>query len=116
MGPYPVQQNITRQVHHLSADEAQENPEVIIGMFSVNSIPAIILFDSGASHSFISQSFAAQNKFPCLILSKNMLVQSPGSLLRSNLVCRNLDININGVRFPTSLIVIESTKLDIIWG
>ena len=45
-----------------------------------------------------------------------MLVQSPGSLLRSNLVCRNLEIDINRVRFPTSLIVIESDKLDIILG
>nr|XP_045086385.1 uncharacterized protein LOC109766106 [Aegilops tauschii subsp. strangulata] len=31
MGPYPIQQNITGQVHHLSADEAQENPEFVIG-------------------------------------------------------------------------------------
>ena len=45
-----------------------------------------------------------------------MLVQSQGSLLRSNLVCRNLEIDIKGVKFPTSLIVIESDKLDIILG
>ena len=45
-----------------------------------------------------------------------MLVQSPGSLIRSNLVCRNLEININGVCFPTSLIIIESVKLDVILG
>ena len=43
----PNQQNITVHVHHLSVDEAQENPEVVIGMFSVNDIPAVILFDSG---------------------------------------------------------------------
>ena len=42
-------------------NEAQENAEVILGMFSVNNIPAMILFDSGASHSFISRSFVAQN-------------------------------------------------------
>ncbi|MCH1922302.1 hypothetical protein L9G15_23135, partial [Shewanella sp. A3A] len=34
----PTQQNITGHVHHLSADEAQENPKVVIGMFSVNNI------------------------------------------------------------------------------
>ena len=85
-------------------------------MFPVNNIPAIILFDSGVSHSSISRSFVAQNKFPCSILSKNMPIQSPGSLLRSNLVYHNLEIDIKGVRFPTSLIVIESAKLDIILG
>lgn len=45
-----------------------------------------------------------------------MLVQSPGSLLKSNLVCRNLEIDIKGVKFPTSLIIIYSDKLDIILG
>ena len=45
-----------------------------------------------------------------------MLVQTLGSLLKSNLVCRDLEININGVYFPTSLIIIESAKLDIILG
>ena len=67
---------IQGQIHHISADEAQEDPEVVIGMFPVNSIPAIILFDSGASHSFISRSFVAQNKFPWSILGKSMMVQS----------------------------------------
>ena len=111
MESQPSQQNFTGHVHHISADEAQEKPEVIIGMFSVNDIPAIILFDSGASHSFISRSFAAQNKFPCTLLGKNMLVQTPGSIIKSNLVCRDLEININGVYFPTSLIIIESEKV-----
>ena len=45
-----------------------------------------------------------------------MLVQTPGSLIKSNLVCRDLEININGVYFPASLILIESEKLDIILG
>ena len=44
------------------------------------------------------------------------MVQSPGSVLKSNLVCRNLEIDIKGVHFPTALIVIESAKLDVILG
>ena len=86
MEQYSTPDIIQEQVHHISADEAQEDPEVVIGMFLVNDIPAVILFDSGASHSFISRSFASQNNFSCSILGKHMLVQSPGSLLRSNLI------------------------------
>jgi len=33
---------------------------VTVGMFSINKHPAIILFDSGASHSFMSQAFASK--------------------------------------------------------
>jgi len=28
------------------------------GMFSINNHPVVVLFDSGSSHSFISQAFA----------------------------------------------------------
>ena len=116
MEPYSAPDMVQGQINHISANKAQEDPEVVIGMFLVNDIPAIILFDSGASHSFISWSFASQNNFHCSILGKHMLVQSPGSLLKSNLVGRNLEIDIKGVNFPTSLIIIDSNKLDIILG
>ena len=45
--PYSVPRAIQGQIHHISADEAQEDPKVVIGMFLVNSIHAVILFDSG---------------------------------------------------------------------
>jgi hypothetical protein len=34
------------------------------GIFSVYNQPALILFDSGASHSFISQKFSAKCELP----------------------------------------------------
>ena len=45
-----------------------------------------------------------------------MLVQTPGSIIQSNLVCRNLEVRINEISFPTSLILMESEKLDVILG
>jgi hypothetical protein len=42
------------KVNHVTVEAAQEAPEVVLGMFLVNSHPATVLFDSGASHSFIS--------------------------------------------------------------
>jgi hypothetical protein len=37
----------------MTSEEAQQAPDVVLGMFLVSSHPATILFDSGASHSFI---------------------------------------------------------------
>ena len=34
---------------------------VTTGMFLVNKHPIIVLFDSGASHSFMSQTFASKH-------------------------------------------------------
>ena len=42
----------------MHAEEAQEAPDVVIGMFYVNSVLARVLFDSGASHSFVIEEFA----------------------------------------------------------
>jgi hypothetical protein len=62
----------------VSVEAAQENPQVVLGMFLVNSIPASVLFDSGASHSFISAQFVAKHSVPMQHMKQNMLVTSPG--------------------------------------
>jgi len=41
-------------VNNVAKETVQEGPEIMMGTFSINSIPAIVLFDSGASHTFIS--------------------------------------------------------------
>ena len=41
-------------------EEVPMREVVTVGMFLVNKHPAIVLFDSGASHSFMSQAFASK--------------------------------------------------------
>jgi hypothetical protein len=63
---------------HVDAEVAQENPRVVLGMFLVNSTPTSVLFDSGASHSFITSQFVAQHNIPISPITRHMLVSSPG--------------------------------------
>jgi hypothetical protein len=65
---------------HVDAEVAQENPRVVLGMFLVNSTLASVLFDSGASHSFITSQFVAQHNIPISPMSRHMLVTSPGGI------------------------------------
>ncbi|KAK1664840.1 hypothetical protein QYE76_052999 [Lolium multiflorum] len=53
----PTTRTTGGRLYHMNAEEAQEAPDVVLGMFSVNSIPARVLFDSGASHSFVTEDF-----------------------------------------------------------
>jgi hypothetical protein len=62
---------------HVDAEVAQENPRVVLGMFLVNSTPALVLFDSGASHSFITSQFVAKHNIPISPMPRHMLVSSP---------------------------------------
>jgi hypothetical protein len=58
--PYPKKQQNQYQarVHHTTFDDIPEGEPVTAGMFSINNHPAVILFNSESSHSFISQAFA----------------------------------------------------------
>jgi hypothetical protein len=42
------------KVNHMTSDEAQQAQDVVLGMFLASSHPATVLFDSRASHSFIT--------------------------------------------------------------
>ena len=48
-------------MHYIVVEEVLVGEVVTVGMFLVNKHPAIVLFDSGASHSFMSQAFASRH-------------------------------------------------------
>ncbi len=48
----------------MAVEEAQEAPDVAIGMFLVNDTSAVVLFDSRASHSFISVAYIGKHNMP----------------------------------------------------
>jgi hypothetical protein len=54
----PARQNQARaRVIHVAVEDAQAALDVIVGMILVNDNNAIVLFDSGASHSFVAANF-----------------------------------------------------------
>jgi hypothetical protein len=54
----PARQNQARaHVNHVAVEDAQAALDVNIGMILVNDNGAIVLFDSGASHSFVAANF-----------------------------------------------------------
>jgi hypothetical protein len=82
------QQNFMHgKVNHMTNDEAQQALDIVLGMFRVSSHPATILFDSGASHSFISASFVAKHSMPIATMKHTMLVSSLGGEMRTKHIC-----------------------------
>jgi hypothetical protein len=85
-------------------------------MFFVSSHPTTVLFDSGASHSFISSSFVAKHHLPITIMKHTMLVSSLGGEMRTKHICPAGSITIRGVDFLANFIVLDSKGIDIILG
>jgi hypothetical protein len=54
------------------------------GIFSVFNQPDLIMFDSGASHSFISQKFSAKCQLPFYHTKGSFMIVTPGGKIATN--------------------------------
>jgi hypothetical protein len=98
----------------VTTKEAQQAQDVVLGMFLASSHPAKVLFDSGASHSFISSTFVTKHHLPISIMKHTMLVSSHGGEMRRKHISPVVSITIRGVDFLVNLIIIDSKGIDII--
>src|SRR4051812_12140033 len=104
------------QVNHINVEEIYEESDAVAGKFKLNSIPALVLFDTGASHSFISKAFVDTNGFPTENIGCPIKLSSPGGDMVVSLGCRDLVIEFGKHKFPVSLIILDSQGLDVILG
>jgi hypothetical protein len=65
-------------VNHVAVQEAQKAPDVVIGMFFSNDTSAVVLFDSEASHSFISAAYVEKHNLSMALLRCQLIVSSLG--------------------------------------
>jgi hypothetical protein len=104
------------RLNHVSAEEPEEATDVILGTFLINSVHAKVLFDSGASHSFVTEQFVEKGKLVPTMMSRTMLVQIPGSVKQTKKNCVGVPVDIHGVPFQADLIILGTKGLDVILG
>jgi hypothetical protein len=68
----------TGQIYYTQVATTLEGEPVMIGTFLVANHPAVILFDSGASHTFISKMFVEQHCIPYHESREGFIIHSPG--------------------------------------
>jgi hypothetical protein len=89
---------------------------MVIGTFSINDIFAVVLFDSEASHSFISTTYVKKHNLPIALLRCQMIVSSPGGDMPARQLCPKVNLKIRRVDFVTNFIVLELMGIDVILG
>jgi hypothetical protein len=97
-------------------EEIYDEPDAVYGTYQLNDFPALVLFDTGASHSFISRAFVDKHKLPTRTIDRPIKISSPGGELVAAFGCRDLTLGIGKHQFPAHLIVLESHGLDVILG
>jgi hypothetical protein len=98
----------------VTAEIVPEDADMVYGMFLINSIPALVLFDSGASHSFVTKSFVEKHDILNYLLKRKLLIRSPRGELRATHSCPQTKIEIRGISFLVELIILESSGINVI--
>ena len=103
-------------VNHVKVEEARRDPKIVMGTLLVNSDPTTVLFDLGASHSFISEAFARKQDLSFKNLYPPLVVSSLGSRWDTSMIAHNNHIEIGGLVFTASLMALKVTTIDVILG
>jgi hypothetical protein len=89
---------------------------MIVGMFPVDSHIAEVLFDTGATHSFITASWVEAHNLLVTTMSTPIQIDSAGGRIRADSFCLNVRVEIRGIAFPANLIVMGTQGIDVILG
>jgi hypothetical protein len=109
-GPTPR----TGRANHTTMEKIPTGEEVLAGMFFVNEHLIIILFDSGASHNYMSSTYAKKEKLSLVALGVPYVISTPGGQVDANRIVQNAPLELSGRIFSTNLIILSGQGIDAI--
>ena len=90
---------------------------MIQGTFLLFRLWARVLFDSGASHSFIAASCVKVLSLEVDTLDKPLHVSSPlGTKARIDRICQGCELEISGILLTVDLQVMDMSEFEVILG
>ena len=84
--------------------------------FSIHNKSAVILFDSGATHSFISAKFGARIGLDFCHTQGSYIIATPGGKIASNQITRHVPLQLGSKLIKTELILLNLEGIDVILG
>ncbi|XP_021766614.1 uncharacterized protein LOC110731075 [Chenopodium quinoa] len=102
----------------MSRHEADSTKDVITGTFSINSILVKVLFDSGATFSFISKVIVSKlaNCLKTVDAVDLPIVIPTGGVVKCNKTFKDVPLEIEGKVFLLDLIEFRLSDFDVILG
>ncbi|GJZ93729.1 putative reverse transcriptase domain-containing protein [Tanacetum coccineum] len=102
---------------NVNAVGALQDPNVVMGTFSLNHHYATVLFDSGADFSFISTSFAPLLNVKSSFVNPGYLIEvADGKKVEVDRVIRNCKLELGTSLFTIDLIPLGHGSFDVIVG
>ncbi|XP_027348025.1 uncharacterized protein LOC113859452 [Abrus precatorius] len=97
--------------------ETTQSDDLIRGKCFMHGTPLNVLYDSSATHSFISDSCVKQLDLPTSLMKCDILVSTPtNSPITANHICLNCPLHIDGQVFLVNFICLPLFEIDISLG
>jgi hypothetical protein len=106
----------TGRIYYTQVATTPEGELVMMGTFLVASHLAVILFDSSASHTFISKKFVDQHCIPYNESREGFIIHSPRGQIFTKEVAFHVPVTLAERDFPTNMIVLKGQDIDVILG
>jgi hypothetical protein len=115
-GPRKVAVAKTGRVNYTTMEDIPEGEHVLVGTFSLNGHPTTVLFDSGASHDFISKACTHKHQLVIEHIVTPFLIRTPGGNIATKQLVMATPLTLAGRLFRINLIVLEGQGIDVILG
>jgi predicted aspartyl protease len=112
----PMVQVRQGKLNFTTMSDIPEGASVLTGTFSINDTHVKILFDSGATHSFISEKLLGKMGLKGSHTNSAYKIITPGGQITSDILIRRVCLGIGSKIFPTNLIAISLAGMDVILG
>ena len=104
-------------MHYTTLEKIPSGEVVTTGTFLVNQHPIVVLFDSRASHSFMSQIFASKHDQRVVTIDKGgYCISVAKNNISTNQIVRDVRISISNREYTSDLVVLLRLGINVILG
>ena len=90
---------------------------IVTGTLPIHSTPAIVLFDSGSTHTFLAQAFVDRVGLEVVDLGFDLRVSTPaGVVLTTGVGVRDVTVEIQQHILPSDFVVLPMREFNAIFG
>jgi hypothetical protein len=104
------------QVNYTEAEEILQSQSMMAGMFTIDSHPAFVLFDSRASHLFMSMGFAKRHNIPIMAIPKAYRISTFGAQIFINTRIDTVSLVLATHTYRLWFMVLPGHGIDAILG
>jgi hypothetical protein len=115
-GQLRVSMPLSGRVNHTMVEDIPEGEEVLAGTLLLFGHAIIILFDSGASHGFVTSVCAKREDLSLTVTKPSYMICTPRGLIVANQIIREVPLELAGHVFPTHLVVLDEQGIYVILG